>query len=67
VSAVGAGDSFVGALVLALQQGRDLKKAFFYAMAAGTAALTTAATELCRKEDTEKFYEKLLEEYGKKG
>jgi len=66
VSAVGAGDSFVGALVLALQQGRDLKKAFFYAMAAGTAALTTAATELCRKEDTEKFYEKLLQEHGEK-
>ncbi len=66
VSAVGAGDSFVGALVLALQQGRDLRKAFFYGMAAGTAALATQATELCRKEDTEKFYEKLLEEYGKK-
>jgi len=59
VSAVGAGDSFVGALVLALHQGRDLQEAFLYGMAAGTAALTTKATELCRKDDTEKFFEKL--------
>jgi 6-phosphofructokinase 2 len=63
VSAVGAGDSFVGALVLALHQGRDLKDAFFYGVAAGTAALTTKATELCRREDTEKFFKILQQEH----
>ncbi|MGB3223952.1 MAG: 1-phosphofructokinase family hexose kinase, partial [Desulforhopalus sp.] len=47
VSAVGAGDSFVGGMVLALQQGKKLPDAFLYAMAAGASALTTEATALC--------------------
>lgn len=64
VSAVGAGDCLVGAMTLALHQGRNLKDAFFYGMAAGTAALTTEATILCRKEETEKLYQQLLETHG---
>jgi 6-phosphofructokinase 2 len=56
-SAVGAGDSFVGALVLRLAQGRPLPEAFRYASAAGAAALMTPATELCRKADVDRLYE----------
>ncbi|MCL7488465.1 MAG: 1-phosphofructokinase family hexose kinase [Desulfobulbaceae bacterium] len=59
VSSVGAGDSFVGAMILGLHQGKQLHEAFLYGMAAGTAALLTEGTELCRKDDTEKIFRKL--------
>jgi 6-phosphofructokinase 2 len=61
-SAVGAGDSFVGAMVLALAEGRPLVEAFRYACAAGAAALLTPATELCRREDVERLERQLAEE-----
>jgi 6-phosphofructokinase 2 len=48
VSAVGAGDSFVGGLVWSLASGHDLEEAFRYALAAGSAALLTPGTELSR-------------------
>lgn len=51
VSSVGAGDSFNGALVWALQSGKSLPEAFSWAMAAGSAALLTPGTGLCRVED----------------
>lgn len=66
VSAVGAGDSFVGGMVLALQQGKALPDAFLYAMAAGSSALTTEATALCEKESTDKYYRQLQKKYGEK-
>lgn len=47
LSAVGAGDSFVGAYALALQQGADRPEALRRAVAAASAACTTAGTELC--------------------
>ena len=50
-STVGAGDSFVGAMVWALQQGRALPEAFRWAMAAGSATLMAPGTGLCRLED----------------
>lgn len=50
-SSVGAGDSFVGALVWALQQGQALPAAFSWAMAAGSAALLTPGTGLCLPQD----------------
>jgi 6-phosphofructokinase 2 len=56
ISSIGAGDSFVGALVLALQRGEDLTDALLYGMAAGTAALITEATQLCRREDTDRLF-----------
>jgi len=52
-SAVGAGDSFVGAMTLKLSQGRKLVDAFTYGIAAGTAAVITSGTELCRKKDVD--------------
>ncbi|MDE2376940.1 1-phosphofructokinase family hexose kinase [Bradyrhizobium sp.] len=55
LSAVGAGDSFLGALVWRLAAGADLPDAFRYAMAAGAAALINAGTELCRPADVERL------------
>jgi 6-phosphofructokinase 2 len=64
-SPVGAGDSFVGAMALALGSGKSLRQAFLYGMAAGTAALITPGSELCRKADTEKYYQKLSKLHGR--
>lgn len=50
-SAVGAGDSFLGAMVWAMTQGWPIKDAFRLAMAAGAAATSNPGTTLCRKED----------------
>ena len=50
-SAVGAGDSFVGAMVWGLQRGLPLEQAFAWGIAAGTATLLSAGTALCRPED----------------
>lgn len=55
VSTVGAGDSFVGALVLALTRGAALPEALRRAVAAGTAALLSEGTELCRAETVERL------------
>jgi 6-phosphofructokinase 2 len=50
-SATGAGDSFVGGMVHALAQGQTIADAFRLGMAAGTAAVLTPGTDLCRAED----------------
>lgn len=55
-SKVGAGDSMVGGIVLALSRGSDLLDAVKYGIAAGSAAVMTPGTELCRKEDVEHIY-----------
>ncbi|MBW9092716.1 1-phosphofructokinase family hexose kinase [Microbacterium jejuense] len=54
-SAVGAGDSFLGALVLRLAQGRSLGEAFRSGVAAGSATAALPATDLCRAEDVERL------------
>ncbi len=64
-SPIGAGDSFVGAMALALESGKPLRQAFLYGMAGGTAALITPGSELCRKADTETYYQKLIKQHGK--
>jgi 6-phosphofructokinase 2 len=55
VSAVGAGDSFLGAMVWALASGHGPKEALRHGVAAGSAALLTPATDLCHKEDVERL------------
>lgn len=55
-SAVGAGDSFVAAMVFKLAAEAPLAEAFRYGIAAGAAALLTPGTELCRREDVERLY-----------
>ncbi|BAK66716.1 putative 6-phosphofructokinase [Sphingobium sp. SYK-6] len=56
MSAVGAGDSFLAAMVFALANGRDVTEAFRYGIAAGAAAVLTPGTDLCRREDVERLY-----------
>jgi 6-phosphofructokinase 2 len=51
VSAVGAGDSFLGGLVAALARGEPLDQAFRLAVAAGSAAVMNPGTELCSDDD----------------
>ena len=55
-SAVGAGDSMVGAVCFGLVQGLDLRHAVRLGMAAGAATLMTPGTGLCRREDVERLY-----------
>ncbi len=50
VSTVGAGDSFLGGLVAALAANNPLQQAFRVAVAAGSAAVLSPGTELCRKD-----------------
>ena len=50
-SRVGAGDSFVGGLVLAMARGQDAASAIAFATASASAAVMTDATQLCRLED----------------
>ncbi len=51
LSAVGAGDAFLAALVLRLAQGTSLSDAFRTAVAAGTATSMRPGTELCTLGD----------------
>ncbi|MDR3510012.1 MAG: 1-phosphofructokinase family hexose kinase [Caulobacteraceae bacterium] len=51
LSTVGAGDSFLGAMVWALAAGSPLDEAFRWAVAGGSAALLAAGTGLCHAED----------------
>jgi len=55
-SAVGAGDAMVGALVLALDRGRPLSQAIYYAAGAGAAALLAPGTQLVRASDVDRLY-----------
>lgn len=50
-STVGAGDAMVGGLLYGLQQTGSLEQAFAYGVAAGTACVMTAGTQLLRTED----------------
>ncbi len=55
VSAVGAGDSMLAAIVLALVRGDTLEGAMRFGVAAGAAALLTPGTELLRRDDVERL------------
>lgn len=55
-SAVGAGDSFLAGMTLGLARGRPHEEAFALGLAAGTATVLTAGTELCRRKDVERLY-----------
>jgi 6-phosphofructokinase 2 len=51
VSTVGAGDSFLGAMVCALAGAADPTEAFRHGVAAGSAALLAPGTQLCQPHD----------------
>ncbi|MDR3537875.1 MAG: 1-phosphofructokinase family hexose kinase [Acetobacteraceae bacterium] len=60
-SAVGAGDSFLAALVLSLSQGKSQTEALAWGVAAGTAAVVCAGTARIRREDVELQFRRLVE------
>ena len=57
LSAVGAGDSLVGALTLALSQSKSLEEAGLLATAAASSAVQTAASNLCIRSVTKDIME----------
>lgn len=59
VSMVGAGDSMTAGIVVGLIRGLSIPEAVMFGVAAGTAAVVTPGTELCRREDAERLYEKI--------
>jgi 6-phosphofructokinase 2 len=59
VSKIGAGDSMVAGIVLSLARGNSLQDAVRFGVAAGAAAVMTAGTELCGREDTERLYRQM--------
>lgn len=60
-SAVGAGDSVVGAMVYYLACGHDVESAFRYGLAAGAAAVMTSGDQLCQPKEVERLYRSTLE------
>jgi len=58
-SRVGAGDSTVAGIAVALLRGEDLPTAVRRGVAAGAAAVMTEGSELCRAEDAERLYAQL--------
>jgi 6-phosphofructokinase 2 len=58
-SKVGAGDSTVAGIVFGLAQGKSIQDAVRLGVAAGSAAVMTEGTQLCRKEDTLRLYDKM--------
>lgn len=60
-SAVGAGDSFVGAMVWALSQAKPTEEAFRFGVAAGAAAVMTPGTQLCKRADVFELFAKAYE------
>jgi fructose-1-phosphate kinase PfkB-like protein len=60
VSKVGAGDSMVAGIVLGLARGKSLRESIVFGVSAGTAAVMTPGTELCRREDVERLYDQMI-------
>ena len=61
-SRVGAGDSMVAGIVMGLAQGRSLEEALMFGVAAGSAAVKTPGSELCRGEDARNLFEQIKKE-----
>lgn len=55
VSTVGAGDSFLGGLLVGFQAGESAERALARAVAAGTATAMTPATKLCDPAEVERL------------
>lgn len=58
-STVGAGDSMVAGMVLALAQNWNYKQVLRYGVACGTATTMNTGTTLCRKEDVDHIFQLL--------
>jgi len=59
VSTVGAGDAFLGGLVLRLAQGRPISEGFRTAVAAGSATAMMPGTTLCRAEEVARLEDEM--------
>ena len=59
LSKVGAGDSMVAGITLRLAQGAGLDEALRYGIAAGSAAVMTSGSELCRRADADRLYQQI--------
>lgn len=55
-STVGAGDSMVAGMVLALSKGLSWEDVLLHGIATGTATTMNPGTELCKKQDVDKLY-----------
>lgn len=56
VSAVGAGDSFVGAMTWWHAEGHPIEEAYRFGAAAGAATVASPGIEICHREDVLKFF-----------
>jgi len=61
-SAVGAGDSFVGAMTWWLSLGKSVAESFRFGLAAGAAAAMTPGTGLCRQTDVLMLFDRLKQQ-----
>jgi len=61
-SRVGAGDSMVAGIALALDRGGTLEDAARFGVATGAAAVMTPGSELCRREDAERLYREVRQQ-----
>ncbi len=56
-STIGSGDSFLGGMLWAMEQGHPIQEAFRWGLAAGAATATTDGTEIARRGVTHLLYE----------
>jgi 6-phosphofructokinase 2 len=63
-SRVGAGDSMVAGIVVALANGSSLDDAVMFGVAAGSAAVMRRGHELCRLDDTMRLFNEMRQAYG---
>lgn len=66
-SRLGAGDSMVAGIVLALSRGKTIRDAVRFGTASGAATVMLPGTELCRRDDTERLYEQLIADENHRG
>jgi 6-phosphofructokinase 2 len=50
----------VAGITVCLARGKLLKESVLFGVAAGTAAVMTPGTELCRREDAERLFESMV-------
>lgn len=67
ISAVGAGDSMLGAMVLALAEARSLQDAVCRGIAAGAATVMRPGTELCHREDVQRLLQSVADAPSRSG
>jgi 6-phosphofructokinase 2 len=63
-SSVGAGDSFLAAMVYALASGREAEDAFRFGIAAGAAATLTPGSDLAQPSDIQRLYRSAFQRRG---